>query len=714
MLYFTRKCLSVFKRVPLILFLQMGLTQTTLAETLSNIAMDESGKYSVIVSHFENGQIKLNLVDNRPTKSAANKSATLTINEGLQVIVDGKPVEKIKESNGTFTFKWSPSGSAPTIQIYSRRISRLSQDFQTGQIKSRKEGLLTVFDLKELGKQGVHYGKEMPGNLSAKEVSDLRSPVDLHTHFGGAMRSSEIIRIAFKHEIPFNVSFLERLGIQYPSEYKGKSMIPLKESFFTSQDIGKLKSALEFPITDVETMREMETIYEYRGPLVKYGPALPDYLESLAADYKARGVKLALLSVSDILRPEWLAEIHKYLPPLEKKYGVSIRFLAGFWRHSPAEFNMDLLRKMEVLLTSPYIAGVDWMGHETNSTKAIEDQIRFAKEIFERNQIKDAVIQAHAGENPLFPANIKEALAAGANHIGHGLYGVTPEVFRLAGERKAVMEMQLVSNITLNNATTHSNLPIPEYLKNGNAIAFNSDGHGLYQDTPIAQLYGALYAGVSRADIKATKTGMRGYIEAQNTSFAERLAKNPNLSIPTTFPEPKFSGDGWKKIGEIAETNKRLLAESLTAEGVKVHASIDDFVRTVSGMKPIGFSMASMISWGKISDSEKQEMVRLIRENLRHIDPTKHYYMTRGADYPGEKILHDEIVLYNKDAQESRKPQIRVVGFWPSENKGIVYPIGKTTDAVIAASWWYDLSAVSVDLLKSKMALWYSSVVVIF
>ncbi|MEK6774659.1 MAG: chemotaxis protein CheW [Bdellovibrionota bacterium] len=86
-------------------------------------------------------------------------------------------------------------------------------------------------------------------------------------------------------------------------------------------------------------------------------------------------------------------------------------------------------------------------------------------------------------------------------------------------------------------------------------------------------------------------------------------------------------------------------------------------------------------------------------------DPLKHYFMTRGADYPGEKILHDEIELYNREAQLKGQPQFRIVALWPAENKGIVYPIGKTTDAVVASPWWYELSAVAVNFIKRQNGL---------
>jgi len=71
----------------------------------------------------------------------------------------------------------------------------------------------------------------------------------------------------------------------------------------------------------------------------------------------------------------WLGELTPratglMLAAIEARTGVTIRFLAAMSRHDDWEWDQDLIARVEQLAACPEIVGVDFMGHETNSTRA--------------------------------------------------------------------------------------------------------------------------------------------------------------------------------------------------------------------------------------------------------------------------------------------------------------------------------------------------------
>jgi hypothetical protein len=62
------------------------------------------------------------------------------------------------------------------------------------------------------------------------------------------------------------------------------------------------------------------------------------------------GIHYAELPNSDILKPEWLAEVHRVLPEIEKSTEVKIRFMASLWRHSDPSYHDIVIQKIISLL----------------------------------------------------------------------------------------------------------------------------------------------------------------------------------------------------------------------------------------------------------------------------------------------------------------------------------------------------------------------------
>jgi adenosine deaminase len=682
--------------------LGLPFTQPTFAaaastqESVKTFWLDDMQKYQMVMT-LNGSAVNLKILDQKPTTLPGNLRVNSLLPQGLNIrYANGEPIEtKISES---LTFEIPKGVNEFYVGVFNRKIVHVATNENKTSAKIRQRSTLTAFDLRQFSKQGMNYARLMPPDVPPELVNKLRSPVDLHTHFGGALTAEDIVNIATKNGASYPKDLLNKLKIDFPKNEGDEKNISLRA--LSKEGRKKLMAAMSFAPTEVETFGKMEDIYVYRGPLVKHLPSFADFLEALSRDYKKRGVNYALLSISDVLKPEWLNEAHRVLPGLEKKYGVKIRFLPGLWRHSPTQFNLDMLERMKVVLASPYIVGPDYMGHETNSTHAFGEVIKRGTEILQEAGLKHYVNRVHAGENPLYPENVKAAIQYGANQIGHGLYGISPETIELAKEKNVHVEIQELSNLTLNNVTTKDEFPIKVYLANGVQVSQNSDGHGLYLVSPESQIYAALYAGVTLNELEHIHSDSLAYIKEKEGEFQSRLTANPNLKIGE-FPEPKFKNQMWDDLANAAKAEREKLQKSLTRAGVKVYATVDEFIKNeVPGMFPILHAGASIGSYRNIDQMKREEIVKMVREQLHHSDPTKNFIMTSGSNYGYEKIVHDEMNVYNEEARRNGKPEYKSLALWVTEDKGLEYEIGKTSHAVIVSNTYYDQLPKALEIVS--------------
>jgi hypothetical protein len=153
------------------------------------------------------------------------------------------------------------------------------------------------------------------------------------------MRSETILEVAEADQVLYPVSLLRELGIKLGKGQRvagpdGTPHVAVSRKTRGDRGSNRLREALSLDPTRIVTLTDMEQAYRYRTPFVKSVSSFGRYLEELAKDYDRTGVRYATLSLSDILKPEWLAEAHRVLPELEQKYKVKIRFKAALWRHS--------------------------------------------------------------------------------------------------------------------------------------------------------------------------------------------------------------------------------------------------------------------------------------------------------------------------------------------------------------------------------------------
>lgn len=506
-----------------------------------------------------------------------NGNVSSNIGHGIELVINGQR-HKVQYRHLSSEEAYSTRLSIDTrtaadveVQFYGHTIGKYSVTEQAV-MPLMEPKQVSRFDLRKISEEGkkyLHFQNGIPdksvyspikgplGNHHLEEwiktptfvssrPTETTSSVDLHTHLTGALKTEDLIAIAEKMKVPYPVSLLEKADLDYKKEAvfekDGLKLIPFSRenisfakyhggmdwywtSLYDNLDISPLHSV---------PFEKMSEVYNFRSPILKDIRTFPLVLEALASDYAKNGVKYAELSFYTIVQPEWLAEANRLVPELEKKYGVKLRFLVGMWRHSDAKVNTQVISETrEAMKKSPYIVGVDFMGHETNPTVDFKEALADVSKL--KTEFPKMAIRVHAGENPLHPNNISDAIRMGANRIGHGIYGVTDEVVALAKKNNVIIEFNFNSNLALQNVEGLQELKrsIDRYLKAGVRMTFGTDGHGIYHTSPQSEEAVARALGLTSEQLRIAKQSDEQYVRLMESDFHERvksLSKTTNLS----------------------------------------------------------------------------------------------------------------------------------------------------------------------------------------
>lgn len=327
----------------------------------------------------------------------------------------------------------------------------------------------------------------------ARATEAFRVRTDLHTHFAGCVSGADLVQIGRAHGIVYPRALLAEVGCGAEAD------LPL--AGMPEELAAQLARALELPLDAQCTHQDMDRVYRLRRPITKHLPAFPALCRRIAEDYAAMGVEYAELSLFDVLEPAVLAAAHACMPQIRADTGVDLRFLAAFSRHDDLEWDLDMLERLRAFAPSPLLVGVDFMGHETNSTREFVPHLR-AVAAFAREHRPDFTVRVHAGENPVFPENVPVAvealLAEGARvRIGHGLYGVDDDMLARMAARGVVVEFNLDSNFALNNVRDALSVPLARYAAAGAPIVLGTDGYGIYRGDARAQARAAQLTGLA-------------------------------------------------------------------------------------------------------------------------------------------------------------------------------------------------------------------------
>ena len=276
----------------------------------------------------------------------------------------------------------------------------------------------------------------------------------------------------------------------------------------------------------------------------------------IAREYQKQGIKYVeiadtVLTKKGIPAIEFLEEIHKIMPIIEKETGVIIRFLFAI-RRIPLTIinedsaNSDYLRENLIVLKaiskSPYVVGCDFIGEEINDITELKPLIEKIVE-YVRTDDQGYTIRIHAGENDSLKDNVensikcvRESLHPGQAmpkvRIGHGLY--TADLDSEKGKKliediikaNATMEFQLTSNIRLNNLSELSNHPLKKYLASGIKCVQGTDGCGFYGvDTIDEQLALQNILGLTEGELEQMRKAEEQVIEHSKRYFQEKSKK---------------------------------------------------------------------------------------------------------------------------------------------------------------------------------------------
>lgn len=759
---------------------------TTPTDSGFSFSLDTYGKYSVTISlNQENKRVVAILSNEIPAVRSNDELVTQAIANKLTLRINDQHSNFELQKAGAALSSITPPDGQPTLKVEialaGQPVGECMVDCATGTvIEHRQIRSLRTYDLRNIANQGDDYLTKWS---ESKTHEKYRPFVDLHTHFAGQIESSSLIELAIHHDTKYPASLLALAGITrsfLPHEIQ-KGAVSLRN--LSESEVKRLTASMHIEPTEVSTFEHLEEIYKLRSPITKNVDLFPALLEEIALKYRADGVRYAELSLSNITDPQWLAKAHECLPRIEQETGVALRFLVGLSRHAPEEFNLDMADQvLFVARISPYVVGVDVMGHETNSTLHFRDVLTSSDPWDATKRLIDPRTQApredglleyrdknphfqiriHAGENPVHPENVREAIAAGATRVGHGLYGMDETTLRESVARGVRVEFNPNSNLALNNINGHSpdtELPILRYLASGVKVTFGTDGRiycaGGKNESYVAALAGASVADflkVAKDDVQYTQTMRKAFVSHWNelvsrcisVAVAQHTIEHPELSSDQidVFRRELESlsvfgsrGPLSKRVMTPVERDKwtefetRILRagnyglppfdhfptsdfdwHKWTAESNARVANLNHQL-TSSGITMHSFEDIQnllqdrkpiLISGASASSWPKIKDKEAVRTFLRTLvaesDPTKVIFVTGATHFGVEEELHQLVKLENARRQSEGLPTFTILGTVVAETKA--EEVGPITDAVVCGDRWYAKSDKILPFIK--------------
>ncbi len=621
---------------------------------------------------YEN-EISLQIAKDQDTIIPVIKYLGTDKQAGANIISNLKKITHIKQENGKYNLYIGNECFASFTQNPNDSIFLVDAN--------APQKHLTAFEMRMLARKNIP-----PKIFQRDEISGMKHSTDLHTHFAGCLSPEDLINIGQEHNLSIPVDILSKANIDI-SKYKADSKNAIKLTDLSNEDLQKYASSMRIPIERQETFNKMEEVYVMRGPFTKNKALFPHLLRKTAEIHAKTGIKYAEFSLSSVISDmDVLKTIHRELPNIERETGCRIRFLAAMWRHSDKEWNQDEVDRIKSVAKSPYVVGIDFMGHETNSTMDFGDELR---EIAKWAAVNDPsfVMRVHAGENPLFQDNVKDTLkivkqatkeAELESHkklryptvrIGHGLYGVDDECLQLCKEMGAIVEFNMASNLSLNNIDNIKEVPLKKYSDQGVNFVLGSDGMGIYSTSPEQDVILAHATGISRDDITKMNAFEESLIQENDNRFREKTRVFNSLvdsgkSFEEIFKPEYNTPDGKERYNDSVYQRKnaeiRKLQDFLNSEITRVGAetSKDKVLGMMSNKIPILITGASVKSWPNISKEQKKEIRTAMQALVNVIDPNKAYIMTGGTNHGVEKQLHEAAYYRNLE----KTPKLAVVG----------------------------------------------------
>ncbi|TDF41383.1 adenosine deaminase [Alteromonadaceae bacterium M269] len=110
-----------------------------------------------------------------------------------------------------------------------------------------------------------------------------------------------------------------------------------------------------------------------------------------------------------------------------------------------------------------------------------------------RKTIPEMQLSIHAGEVDEPNSHVRDTLLLGATRIGHGVNLISdPDTMLLMRNEKALVEINLISNLLLEYVSDYSQHPFPEYLRTGIPVTLSTDDRGMWESNITDEYYVAV------------------------------------------------------------------------------------------------------------------------------------------------------------------------------------------------------------------------------
>lgn len=549
-------------------------------------------------------------------------------------------------------------------------------------------------------------------DMFVRSKNQLGIKTDLHTHLAGVLPAETLVEIGKKNNVKLLVSKLHKIGIK--DIYNKSSTISINE--LSKEQINRIIEKMSISPYKQETFIDMERVYDVRRLFTKKEELFKDIIYEIGKYYESYGVEYVELSRHNVVnREKDLEEFREVMNRLSNEgYNVKMRLLGALWRHSPLIWNMDEADRLISIAKSKYIAGIDFMGHEINSTDNFKDVIRYITNWSIKND-PDFVIRVHAGENPIFKNNIKIALKIiDEEHrrleesdlreykypkirIGHGLYGVDKEVIDLCKKMNVIVEFNFTSNMALNNVNEiKDNDILQEYISNGVSVVLGTDGGGIYHTNPKEESY--LIRNKEIIDcIRVTEDSViNSSLSKMDNDFEDVYLDLKKVSYDTVNNNRRCTEQEALKIYMDKERYKeRLVKKNISSIGAITDKEL--IINSIKDKIPILLMGASKSGWEKISNKGKENIFDVIYNLVDKLDEEKVYFITGGVNHGVDKILHQIVNECNKD--------FVVLGMYPLQSYNEDFESNTITHGMIASMYgvyaktWQEVP----DIMLSKV-----------
>ena len=407
----------------------------------------------------------------------------------------------------------------------------------------------------------------------------------------------------------------------------------------------------------------------------------------IAREYKKQGIKYVEIADTDLSTnveraTKLLEEVHAIFPKIEEETGVKIRFLFAIRRipltiikdqKTSSTYLKENINLLKAVAKNPYVVGSDFIGEEINDISELQPTItEIVKYINEEDS--NFTIRIHAGENDSFKGNVrksilcvieaqkeleynnklknsKKELSIPQIRIGHGLYSEDlnsksgKELIELMKKTGIIIEIQLTSNVRLNNISDLSNHPIKTFLKNGIKCVQGTDGCGMYgTDTFDEQL--ALYnlLGLTNESFKKMREVEEQVINRSEEYFKEKSKKFKDFVGKKTITQAILELEA-KNTTETKDQGELRINNNIeTEKEVKLKQKIKQLP---TDKIPVIIAGGSFNTKGRETTPSK-EGIKILKEFIKNVDNNNIYFVIGHKMQGYEKAIIDISKELNK------------------------------------------------------------------